>query len=208
MSNAEILGYVASVLLLLAMMMTSVIKLRILNTLGCILYIIYGLWINAYPVAVMNAAIACVNFVHIGRSYFSKHTFKLLHIKGDDSLVEPFIEHYKADIRRNFPEFSLNANDYTCSYVIVRNMNIAGIFLANDMGDGRLLVDLDYVIPAYRDYKVGQFLFHTNHDLFKRLNIKKITALSGTNYHTRYLRRIGFKEISSEAGVKTFEYNV
>ena len=208
MSNAEILGYVASVLLLLAMMMTSVIKLRILNTLGCILYIIYGLWINAYPVAVMNAAIACVNFVHIGRSYFSKHTFKLLHIKGDDSLVEPFIEHYKADIRRNFPEFSLNANDYTCSYVIVRNMNIAGIFLANDMGDGRLLVDLDYVIPAYRDYKVGQFLFHTNRDLFKRLNIKKITALSGTNYHTRYLRRIGFKEISSEAGVKTFEYNV
>ena len=208
MSNAEILGYVASVLLLLAMMMTSVIKLRILNTLGCILYIIYGFWIEAYPVAMMNAAIACVNIVHIGRSLFSKHTFKLLHIKGDDSLVEPFIEHYKADIRRNFPEFSLSENGYTCSYVIVRNMNIAGIFLANDMEDGHLLVDLDYVIPAYRDYKVGHFLFHMNRDLFKQLDINTITALSGTNYHTRYLKRVGFKEISSEAGVKMFEFSV
>lgn len=207
MSNAEILGYVASVLLLLAMMMTSVIKLRILNTLGCILYIIYGLWIHAYPVAVMNAAIACVNFVHIGRSYFSKHTFKLLHI-SDDSLVEPFIEHYKADIRRNFPEFSLNKNGYTCSYVIVRNMNIAGIFLANDLGNGRLLVDLDYVIPAYRDYKVGHFLFNTNRELFKQLKFETIVALSGTNYHTRYLKRVGFNEVSSESGVKTFELSL
>lgn len=205
MSNVEILGYVASFLLLLAMTMTSVVKLRVLNTLGCILYIVYGLWIEAYPVAVMNAAIACVNLVHIGRSLFSKHTFKLLQIKGDDSLVEPFINHYKKDIERHFPEFTLTDKNYTCSFVIVRNMNIAGIFLANDLGNGRLFVDLDYVIPAYRDYQVGNFLFKTNRDVFERLGVKTIIALSGTNYHSRYLKRVGFQVTSSEAGVKTFE---
>ncbi len=208
MSNVEIIGYVASALLLLAMMMTSVIKLRILNTLGCILYILYGLRIGSYPVALMNAAIACVNIVHIGRSLFLKNTFKLLQIKGNDSLVEPFVNHYKADISRHFPEFTLTDKNYTCSYVIVRNMNIAGIFLANDMGNGRLLVDLDYVIPAYRDCKVGNFLFKTNRNVFERLGIKTIIALSGTNYHSRYLRRVGFNEIASEAGVKTFELNL
>ena len=205
MSNVEIIGYVASCLLLLAMMMTSVVKLRILNTIGCVLYIIYGLKIGSYPVAFMNAAIACVNIVHIGRSRLSNHIFKLLEIKKDDSLVEPFINHYKSDISRHFPEFSLCDKCYACSYVIVRNMNIAGIFLASDMGDGHLLVELDYVIPTYRDYKVGNFLFNTNRDLFKKHGIKRITALSGTMYHTRYLRRVGFNEISSEAGVKTFE---
>ena len=87
-------------------------------------------------------------------------------------------------------------------------MNIAGIFLANDMGNGRLLVDLDYVIPAYRDCKVGNFLFKTNRNVFERLGIKTIIALSGTNYHSRYLRRVGFNEIASEAGVKTFELNL
>lgn len=205
MSNVEIIGYVASCLLLLAMMMTSVIKLRILNTIGCILYIVYGLCINSYPVAFMNAAIACVNIVHICRSMFSNHTFELLGIKNDDSLVVPFLNHYKVDIEKNFPEFTFSERPYTCSYVIVRNMNIAGIFLANDMGNGNLLVELDYVIPMYRDFKVGGFLFNKNRELFKNKGIKKIVALSGSAYHTRYLKRVGFVEESSKAGVRTFE---
>ena len=205
MSGVEIIGYVASCLLLLAMMMTSVVKLRILNTIGCILYIVYGLFIGSYPVALMNAAIACVNIVHICRSLFSKHTFELLGIKNDDSLVAPFINHYKTDIERNFPEFTFSDRPYTCSYVIVRNMNIAGIFLATDMGGGNLLVELDYVIPMYRDFKVGGFLFNTHRDLFKNKGIKKIVALSGTPYHTHYLKRVGFEEVSSSNGVKTFE---
>ena len=205
MSNVEIIGYVASALLLIAMMMTSVIKLRILNTIGCILYIIYGLRIGSYPVALMNAAIACVNIVHISRNLLSKHTFKLLSIKTDDSLVEPFINHYKSDIERFFPEFKLEKRLYVCSYVIVRNMNIAGIFLASDMGDGTLLVELDYVIPMYRDFKVGDFLFNANRNIFKDHGIRKIIALSASAYHTRYLRRVGFSEIQSESGVKTFE---
>ena len=135
----------------------------------------------------------------------SGNTFKLLEIKKDDSLVEPFINHYKSDIERLFPEFSLSDRPYTCSFVIVRNMNIAGIFLASDMGDGNLLVDLDYVIPMYRDFKVGNFLFNTNRKVFEMHGIRRITALSGTAYHTRYLKRVGFEEISSKMGVKTFE---
>ncbi|MBO7495418.1 MAG: YgjV family protein [Salinivirgaceae bacterium] len=208
MSGVEIIGYVASCLLLLAMMMTSVVKLRILNTIGCIMYIVYGLFIGSYPVALMNAAIACVNVVHIYRNLFSKHTFELLGIKNDDSLVIPFLNHYKADIEKNFPEFTFSDLPYACSYVIVRNMNIAGIFLATDMGNGNLLVDLDYVIPMYRDFKVGGFLFNTNRELFKSRGFKKITALSGSQFHTRYLKRVGFVEVSSVAGVKKFELDV
>ncbi len=204
MSNVEILGYVASCLLLLAMLMTSVVKLRIINTIGCILYIIYGLYINAYPVAIMNLAIACVNIVHLCRNRFSKNSFKILPIKNDDSLLKPFVEHNKADIESNFPEFTLDDRQYACSYMILRNMNIAGIFLANDAGDGNLFVVLDYVVAAYRDCKVGDFLFNTQQDMFKRQGFNKITTISGSNHHSKYLKKIGFKEIDSESGIKTF----
>ncbi len=78
MSNFEIIGYVASCLLLLAMTMSSVIKLRIINTIGCIAYVAYGLLIAAYPVVVVNAAIACVNIYYLFRLAYSKSTFKLL----------------------------------------------------------------------------------------------------------------------------------
>ncbi|MBR2196292.1 MAG: YgjV family protein [Salinivirgaceae bacterium] len=208
MSNVEIIGYVASGLLLLAMMMTSVIRLRILNTIGCILYIVYGLKIGSYPVAMMNAAIACVNIVHIARGLFSKHTFRLLSIKNDDSLVEPFLNHYKSDIDKNFPEFTFSGHPYACSFMIVRNMNIAGIFLANDMGNGTLLVELDYVIPMYRDSKVGKFLFETNRGVFKDNGFKKIVALSGSAYHARYLKNVGFREVSTSEGVGTYELSI
>lgn len=208
MSNVEIIGYVASALLLLAMMMTSVIRLRIINTMGCILYIVYGLCIGSYPVALMNTAIACVNIVYIVRNRFMKHVFKLMEINSEDSLVVPFINHYKTDIQRHFPEFSLNDAPYSCAYMIVRNMNIAGIFLANEMEPGRLLVELDYVIPTYRDFKVGNFLFNENRDEFKKRKINKITAISGSNYHTRYLKRVGFSEVSCDGGVKVFELMV
>lgn len=208
MSNVEIIGYVASCLLLLAMMMTSVIKLRILNTIGCILYIVYGLKIGSYPVALMNCAIACVNIVHITKGLFSKHTFRLLSIKNDDSLVEPFLEHYKADIDKNFPEFTFSGHPYACSFMIVRNMSVAGIFLANDMGNGTLLVELDYVIPMYRDSKVGNFLFNVNRGVFKEHGFKKIVAISGSKYHARYLQHVGFQEVSNTEGVGTYELTI
>ena len=208
MSTVEIIGYVASGLLLLAMMMTSVVKLRILNTLGCVLYIIYGLKIGSYPVALMNTAIACVNIVHIGRSIFSKHTFRLLSIKNDDSLVLPFLEHYKSDIDKVFPEFSFSGHPYACSFLIVRNLTIAGIFLANDMGNGSLLVELDYVIPMYRDFKVGKFLFVDNRDVFKEHGVRTIVAISGSPYHSRYLKHVGFQQVSFSNGVGTFELSI
>ena len=208
MSNVEIIGYVASALLLLAMMMTSVIRLRIINTMGCILYIVYGLCIGSYPVALMNTAIACVNIVYIVRNRFLKHVFKLMEINSSDSLVAPFVNHYRADIQRHFPEFALSDKTYSCAFLIVRNMNIAGIFLANELETGRLFVELDYVIPTYRDFKVGNFLFNENRDVFKAHDIKKITAISGSNYHTRYLRRVGFREVSSDGGVTVFEFEV
>lgn len=208
MSGVEIIGYVASALLLLAMMMTSVIRLRIINTVGCVMYVVYGLCIGSYPVALMNTAIACVNIVYIARNRFSKHTFKLMKINSEDSLVEPFINHYKADIQRHFPEFVFSDKPYSCAYMIVRNMNIAGIFLANEMVPGCLLAELDYVIPTYRDCKVGNFLFNENRNEFKSRNITKITAISGSNYHTRYLKRVGFREVSNDGGVKVFEFDV
>ncbi|UCG22985.1 MAG: YgjV family protein [Chloroflexota bacterium] len=61
----EIIGYVASVLVAISLMMSSILKLRVINLFGALLFTIYGLLIGAYPVAVMNLFIALIDLYYL-----------------------------------------------------------------------------------------------------------------------------------------------
>lgn len=204
----EGIGYAASVVLLLAMLMTSVVKLRIINTLGCILFVIYALLIKSYPVALMNTAIACVNIVFLIRIRTHESKLKILRFNGVEELIHMFVDKYKPDITTMFPEYTQTDKHYSCSFLVMRNMEMAGVFIAHDEGNGNLIVELDYVIPAYRDCLIGDFVFNKSRNIFKELKCKKITEISGSPRHSKYLKKMGFKEISSEAGIKVFELGI
>lgn len=204
----EGIGYAASVVLLLAMLMTSVVKLRIINTLGCILFVIYALLIKSYPVALMNTAIACVNIVFLIRIRTQESKLKILRFNGVEELIHMFVDKYKPDITTMFPEYTQTDKHYSCSFLVMRNMEMAGVFIAHDEGNGNLIVELDYVIPAYRDCLIGDFVFNKSRNIFKGLKCKKITEISGSPRHSKYLKKMGFKEISSEAGIKVFELDI
>lgn len=65
----EILGYVASVVIAISLMMKNIVSLRILNFVGCALFSVYGLIIDAYPVAGMNGFVACINIYFLVKIY-------------------------------------------------------------------------------------------------------------------------------------------
>ena len=61
----ELLGYSASVLVAVSLMMRSVVKLRTINLVGAVLFTIYGLLIGAFPVAFLNGFIVVVNLYYL-----------------------------------------------------------------------------------------------------------------------------------------------
>ena len=61
----EWVGYLASILIVISLTMTDIMRLRIINTLGCIFFVIYGLSVKAYPVALSNLAIILINFYNL-----------------------------------------------------------------------------------------------------------------------------------------------
>ncbi|GAA5192265.1 YgjV family protein [Ferrimonas gelatinilytica] len=72
MDNATIwewVGYAASVLVAISLMMTDIKKLRWWNTAGCALFSAYGVAISAYPVALLNGFIVLVNLYYLWRIY-------------------------------------------------------------------------------------------------------------------------------------------
>lgn len=65
----EMLGYSASVLVAISLMMQSVVKLRTINLVGAILFSVYGVVIGAFPVAFLNGFIAIVNIYYLHQMY-------------------------------------------------------------------------------------------------------------------------------------------
>ena len=57
----EAFGYLGSLLVLVSMLMTSVVKLRIINTIGSVIFTIYAFIIRSYPTALMNFCLVLIN---------------------------------------------------------------------------------------------------------------------------------------------------
>ena len=73
----EIIGYVASVLVAISLMMRSVLKLRVINLIGAAVFTLYGLLIGAYPVAVVNFVIALIDLYYLREFVPTKDYFSL-----------------------------------------------------------------------------------------------------------------------------------
>jgi hypothetical protein len=73
----EIIGYLASVLVAISLMMSSILKLRVINLLGAALFTLYGLLIGAYPVAVMNFFIVLIDLYYLRELIPSREQFTL-----------------------------------------------------------------------------------------------------------------------------------
>ncbi len=61
----EWVGYLASVLIAASMFMKDIVKLRFMNLVGSLCFVIYGIVIGAYPVAVTNIVIVVVNLYYL-----------------------------------------------------------------------------------------------------------------------------------------------
>ena len=57
----ELIGYLASVVILIGFTFKGESKIRTVNMVGSLLFIVYGLLIKAYPVALLNALTIVVN---------------------------------------------------------------------------------------------------------------------------------------------------
>jgi hypothetical protein len=63
----EYIGYAASGLVLISFLMKDIRVLRIVNSVGCVLFIVYGLLLFSVPVIVTNVAIVIINLFYLFR---------------------------------------------------------------------------------------------------------------------------------------------
>lgn len=65
-SITELMGYIASIIVLLSFTMKNVRKLRIVNTVGCAFFVIYGAMLQiSWPIIITNMSIIGINFYYL-----------------------------------------------------------------------------------------------------------------------------------------------
>jgi hypothetical protein len=196
------IGYFASATIALSMTMSSIVKFRWVNLIGAATFAIYDFLIGAFPVMLLNGIIVLVDIYYLYRIYSKENLFDTLEIRGDNKYLMKFLDFHQKDINIFFPDFKYNPELNTVSFFVLRNVTVAGLFLAHREGD-TLKVGLDYVVPEYRDYKNGKYVYGTLRGTFKEAGFKKIVAEDVSESHGKYLEKLDFKEVSK--GVYTKE---
>ena len=58
-------GYAAMLTLMVSFMIKDMKKLRIINTIGCLLFVVYGFMLDSNQIIITNAFISMVNFYYL-----------------------------------------------------------------------------------------------------------------------------------------------
>lgn len=188
----NILGYTASVLIAVSLMMSAVIKLRIINLIGASSFAIYGAMIGALPVMIMNSVIVVINIFHLYRIFTTKEYFKLLQVPPDSPYLLHFLHFYEKQIRKFQPTFNFEQRPDWLPIFILRDTVPAGLVLGVHTTTDRFRILLDFAIPKFRDFKIARYLFGAKRSFFTEQGIRYIESVRGNEVHDKYLERMGF----------------
>lgn len=183
-----IFGYVGTALVLTSMLMTSVMKLRILNTIGSVISGLYAVYTNTWPVVILNLGLVIINVVQMIRLVNTKVAFRRVQAGAQDTLLTLFLDANKEDIGKYIPNYTYTPGENTQVHMVFDGMEAVGVLIGTAQGD-TFHAELDYVTPKYRDCSIAHFLFGE----LKNGGFAAITQNEGAPLHKQYLEKMGFK---------------
>jgi hypothetical protein len=187
-------GYAASVIIAVSMTVSSIVKFRWINLVGAITFSIYGFLIHAIPVGILNGIIVGVDIYYLIIFYSKKELFEILELKAENNYLIRFIEFHNEEIQKFSPGFIYKPDMNTISFFILRDMSVAGLFLAHREDGNVLKVGLDYVIPEYRDFKNGKYVYLRLRNSFINAGFTKVMSEGTSVEYVKYLKKLGFSE--------------
>jgi hypothetical protein len=190
----EAIGWIGSVLLVVSLLQTRVLRLRVLNTVAGVVLIFYNAIIEVWPMVAMNVAIVIINLVFIGRlrSASQPTGYTLLEVAPTDEYLRHLLRVHESDIRHFNPGFVYDpAATDAHAFLMLRGDETAGVVLLSGDGNGVARLHLDYVLPRYRDFSPAEYLFEGS-GWFAEHGFHEVVAPAQMHPNDPYLERLGF----------------
>jgi hypothetical protein len=195
----EIIGYAASLTVVVSLSMKSILRLRLLGLAGSLLFLVYGILIGSIPIVITNAVIISIHLYFLRRLLGQTEVFEILRVRPDSLYLQRFLEFHEAEIQQFQPGFVYEPEEGIVPAFTLRDMVPAGLLIMSPRPDGSIEIQLDYATPQYRDFKLGGFIFSDRSGLFEA----PATAWSKpwTDRHRAYLQRMGFSDAARDGEV-------
>ncbi len=185
----ELFGYLGSALVVISMLLTSVKKLRIVNTTGSVIFAIYALIIHSYPTALMNFCLVTINIYQLIKLSRTDRNYRLLETQGSGPVISYILDYYDKDIRHFFPEMDKGvAEECNAAYLVLIDVTPAGFLIGNRIDADTIDIKADYTLPAYRDCSVGKFLYRR----LPEKGIHRLLFRVSSVDHEPYMEKMGF----------------
>ncbi len=197
----ELIGYIGSAFVIVSLTRTSILKLRLFGLTGATFFVAYSVIIEAYPIAVVNVIIVGIHLFFL-RGLLSKKSefFTTLEVRGDSRYLDYFLRFHEDDIRNYREGFRFEPREDQIRVFVLRDLVPAGLLIGRPCADHAFEVELDYVIPRYRDLRIAEFLFSPRSGVFTDPLCKRAWSRPGTSSNVEYLEKMGFERAADDDG--------
>ena len=194
----ELFGYLGSVLVLVSMLMTSVVRLRIINLIGSAIFATYAILIRSYPTAFLNGCLVVINLYHLYRlRHATDKSYELQPLGAGEGFTAWFVNQYQEDIRRFFPAVEPEQAKNSEGFAVFFDNQAAGVLLGKK-NDSNFDILLDYTTPTFRDCSVGEFLYGQ----LPAYGVAQLFCEENSPEHAQYMEKMGFTRQENRMYVK------
>ena len=200
MNAIQILGYAASLIVFISLMMKSLAKLRVLNAAGSLLFVVFALATDSLPTAFLNMGIVVIDVFYFIRMTRVKDNFEIMTVQKDNEIVRRFYRINKKELDALFGEASFVKSEKIALFF--RNDDIAGLLAYSSVvlpqtdssaPESAAEILIDFVVPKYRDFAVGRHFFVKDVSFWKEQGYSCLLSSVPDKRHIPYLERLGFE---------------
>lgn len=193
MSWIDALGWVGSAILIVSLLQTQLLRLRVINLVGCAVLITFNLIIEVWPMVGLNVVLALINIWFITKMARTRHDethYSVLEVEPDDTYLEHVLRVHAEDIARYNPGFAPDPTGQHSAYLVLAGDETVGVVLVRDAGAGTAEVVLDWVTPRHRDLSPGEFVYRRS-GLFTGRGFTRVLSPEGMAHP--YYGKVGFR---------------
>lgn len=198
----EAIGWAGSILVVVSLTQSRVLRFRWLNLIGSLLATFYNAWAGIWPFVVMNGAISLINvywLVRLNRERHDAAVYEVVPVTPDDAYLHRVLDVHAGDIAATHPRFARTALDAggRRAWLVVRGDETVGVVVVRGEG-ADAVVELDWVTPRFRDFTPGEFVYRRS-GIFSDLGFTRVVVDAPPADQRAYLERVGFRPVPDGA---------
>jgi len=188
----DVLGWGGSALVVYSLLQASVLRLRVLNAVACLILIVFNWALAVWPMVGMNTVLVVINAFFIVKMLRERHdesAFEVLEVAPTDEYLRHVIRVHEGDILKFNPSFVHDPTATDGAFLVQKGDETVGVVLLREDAETANVL-LDYVTPRYRDFSPGEFVWRRSGLLSDR-GVRRVVTPPGMV--GAYYDRLGFR---------------